>query len=126
MSTVKAGDTVKKILKQVGNIVAVQALASAATEIGKAAWPKIKEKANLVLAKAEELQKRKETKREMQELLKRSHSHYKKQKQELKKTVGEMPTEPQAEVEAPTTAPTVNPEPPKVEDPPVDAKFDNE
>jgi hypothetical protein len=95
----------KKFLKQVGNIVAVQAVAGAATELGKAVWPKVKEKLNAVLDKADELQKAKETRKGLNDLVKDTASHYKKAKQAKQAEASETPN-------------SENPG-----DPPVDAKF---
>lgn len=101
----------KKFLKQVGNIVAVQAFAGAATELGKAILPKIKEKLNAVLDKADELNKAQEARKELRTLVKNSASHYKKVKETKLAEVVPESSDTQTEV------------PPVPEDPPVDAKF---
>lgn len=98
----------KKFLKQVGNIVAVQAVAGAATELGKAFFPKVKEKLNGLLDKANELNKAKETRKEVNELVKNTASHFKKVKEEKKAAVTTPPAEPVATDDV---------------EPPVDAKF---
>lgn len=103
---VEQKSAMKKLLKQVGNIVAVQALAGAATELGKAVWPKVKEKLNLVLDKADELNKAKDARKEFRDLLKNSADHYKQAKQKAQ----------------PEATPVVE-TPPVNEDPPVDANF---
>lgn len=70
--------SMKKLLKQVGNIVAVQAIAGAATELGKAVWPKLKEKLNAVLDKANEIHKAKGVRKDLSDLVRNSTSFYKK------------------------------------------------
>jgi len=103
----------KKLLRQVGNIVAVQALAGAATELGKAVWPKVKEKLGVVLDKADELNKAKEARKELRELVKNSASHYKKVKEARQASATPaVPISPDETSAKPTN-----------EDPPVDANF---
>jgi hypothetical protein len=96
---------VKKFLKQVGNIVAVQAVAGAVTELGKKVWPKAKEKLNFVLDKAEELQKAKEMRQGLNDLVKDTTSHYKRVRKVSKEDLA-------AQLDAQLS-----------EDPPVDATF---
>lgn len=106
--------TMKKFLKQVGNIVAVQAAAGAATELGKAVLPKLKEKVKSLLDKADELNKAKETRKDLSNLVKNSASYYKKAK-ESKKPDDEVTQAPPPGKETPADDPSA--------DPPVDAKF---
>lgn len=72
----------KKFLKQVGNIVAVQAVASAATELGKTFWPRVKSKLNVVLDKADEINKAKKARQDLKDLVKNTGAHYKQVKEE--------------------------------------------
>lgn len=100
----KQSSTLKKFLKQVGNIVAVQAIAGAATEMGKAVWPKVKEKLNGLLDRADEMHKAKETRKDLRDLVKNSAMHYKKTNE-------------------PKQAPPLPEAPTEPTDPPVDATF---
>lgn len=83
----------KKFLKQVGNIVAVNAVVGAATELAKVAAPKLKARLKGVLDKVDDFQKRKETKEELDKLVKDSKEHYKK-KPSVKRDEEIPPTKP--------------------------------
>ncbi len=67
----------KKFLKQVGNIVAVQAVAGAVTELGKKYMPGIKSRLNAVLDKADELNRAKNSNKELNDIVKNTAEHLK-------------------------------------------------
>jgi len=81
----------------------VQAAASAATEIGKVIWPRVKAKLNFVLDKADELNKRKNASSDLNVLLKDTSAHFKKVKEEKQASTDSAKTAPGDSVVDPTT-----------------------
>ena len=67
----------KKIIKQLGTIVAQSAAAYAVNEVCKATWPKIKEAFEDTRKKSDEDEVDRETKRELSSLVKNTKKEFK-------------------------------------------------
>ncbi len=83
---------VKKFFKQVGNIVAVQAVAGVVTDLGKKYMPGIRRRVNTLLDKADELNRQKNSNKDLSDLVKNTAEHLK----ETKKTAEAPPPNPES------------------------------